>query len=403
VVPPTSFLNAYVGVTPDLAPIDWKNRMQTTTLANVHGDRSDSDVAGTRSGPTDRTLTVTASYALSDDGRKRSLLAGGDGRSRQHLTIAVPTSRLHLVTVDANGHARLKLHPRYELTGDHQVVRIETPPVFDAPPDLDTLLQQAARNHQLERTYEAQRHAARAARRQADHERRAQLADAFLADASQRAVPHPPPTPNRCFLVVNGARVLFDVRTDQGSARAVPPEAHRRLRADLRARAERGQQERAAQLAVHEQKKIAVAEWVDAYGTPDQRSRHAAGVLPIEEVVEAITDRVFSPLREWTPYTHDGARRLQARLRRMPSYADVAITDRELAVTSRFPSKASASQWARVTEAQQLVADALVALRTHTIAWTRDRHAPSVTVVGVLITKTEGPFTLRREYVVEES
>jgi hypothetical protein len=378
--------------------------MQTSTLVN--GARevlSNPDLGVARSTPNDRTLNVTATYALSDEGRKRSLLAGGNGRSLQQATIVVPIARLHLVTVDANGDARLKLRPRYELDGQHQVVRIDTPPVFDAPPDLDALLQQAARNHQLERSYEAQRHAARAARRQADQERRAQLADAFLADPSQRAVAHPPPTPNRCFLVVNGARILFDVRTDQGSARAVPPEAHRRLRADLRAKAERGQQERAAQLARHQEKQIAVAEWVDMYGTPEHRSRHAAGVLPIEEVIEAITDRVFSPLREWTPYTHDGAGRLQARLRRMPSYTDVVITDREVAVTSRFPSKASATQWARVTEAEHLIPRTVAALRVHTITWTRDRHAPAVTVVGLLITKTDGPFTLRREYIVEES
>jgi hypothetical protein len=391
-------------VTPDLVLTDWKDGMETSTLVNgVRDIPSNLDLGVARSTPNDRTLHVMAIYALSDEGRKRSLLAGGNGRSLQQATIVVPIGRLHLVTVDANGDARLKLRPRYELNGQHQVVRIDTPPVFDAPPDLDALLQQAARNHQLERSYEAQRHAARAARRQGDQDRRAQLADAFLADASQRAVPHPPPTPNRCFLVVNGARVLFDVRTDQGSARAVPPEAHRRLRADLRAKAERGQQERAAQLARHEEKKIAMAEWVDVSGTPEHRSRHAAGVLPIEEVVEAIADRVFSPLREWTRYTHDGAGRLQAQLRRIPSYADVVITDREVAVTSRFPSKASASQWARVMDAQHLIPGALVALRVHTIAWTRDRHAPAVTVVGLLITKTEGPFTLRREYVVEES
>src|SRR5438552_10001650 len=62
-----------------------------------------------------RTLAVTATYVLSEEGRKASLLAGGDGRTVQELTINVPTNRLHLVSVDASGVARLKLRPRFEM------------------------------------------------------------------------------------------------------------------------------------------------------------------------------------------------------------------------------------------------------------------------------------------------
>ena len=58
-----------------------------------------------------RALTVTATYLLSEDGRKASLLAGGDGRAVQQLSIQVPTSRLHLVSVDSEGVARLKGAP----------------------------------------------------------------------------------------------------------------------------------------------------------------------------------------------------------------------------------------------------------------------------------------------------
>src|SRR5207245_284554 len=116
----------------------------------------------------ERPLPVTVTYALSEDGRKRSLLAGGDGRALQQLTIHVPPARLHLVSVDADGVARLKLRPRYELDAENAVVRIDAPPTFDAPPDLDVLFQHAARNHQLARTYESQRHAARVQRRHAD-------------------------------------------------------------------------------------------------------------------------------------------------------------------------------------------------------------------------------------------
>ena len=50
-------------------------------------------------------LAVTATYHLSEEGRKASLLSGGNGRALQEVTIQVPANRLHLVAVDANGRA----------------------------------------------------------------------------------------------------------------------------------------------------------------------------------------------------------------------------------------------------------------------------------------------------------
>jgi len=87
----------------------------------------------------DKTLAVTATYRLSEDGRKASLLAGGDGRALQELTLQIPVNRLHLVSVDLEGVARLTLRPRYEMNGDNQVVRIDDMPTFDAPPALEDL------------------------------------------------------------------------------------------------------------------------------------------------------------------------------------------------------------------------------------------------------------------------
>src|SRR5262244_3565898 len=97
-----------------------------------------------------RSLTVTAVYHLSEEGRKASLLAGGDGHAVQRITIEVPQNRLHLDHVNGKGLARLKLRPRYELDAEQQVVCIDMPPVHDHPPTADELLREAARNHQLE-------------------------------------------------------------------------------------------------------------------------------------------------------------------------------------------------------------------------------------------------------------
>jgi hypothetical protein len=346
----------------------------------------------------DRMVTVTAMYQLSEEGRKLCLVAGGDGRAVQKVTMDIPAGRLHLVTVDAEGVARLKLRPRYHLDALQRVVRVDSPPIYDAPPTNDDLLKDAARNHQLERAYFAERTASRARRREASRELRDRLAQQFLNDRTQRALVHPVPTPDRCYLVAPQGRVRFDVNSDEGPARQVPPEAHRRFRADLRARAERRQQERAAQLAVFEEKKRVTAEWIATRGTPEQQARQAAGVLPIAEAVDLMTDETFRPLDRWPIYPLDGAERLQAHLRQFPQFAHATVTPRDLAITVADTPTASAAQWALVQELQKALPGATVTLRAHKLAWQRDAEAPTITVFGARVKYKLGPFTLCREY-----
>jgi hypothetical protein len=345
-----------------------------------------------------RTLAVTATYLLSEEGRKASLLAGGDGRAVQELTIQIPTNRLHLVSVDANGVARLKLRPRFETNGEQHVVRIDALPTYDAPPEIEDLFHEAARNHQLERAFEAERRTAKTKRREADRERRAQLATAFLSDPGQRALVHPPPSPKRCYLTTERGRVLFDINSDDPPARDVPLEAHRRFRADLRARREDNLRHRADQLALHEEKKRFIGEWIAAHGTPDQQGRQAAGVLPMEEAIEAITDQAFGALAERPRYCYDGVDRLQHYLRQVRQHSDVVITREDLVVTSVDAKEMTAGQWATAQDVQKLLPEATVTLRMHKLAWKRDAQAPTLTLYGVLVTSRVGPFTLRREY-----
>src|SRR4029450_5968094 len=135
-----------------------------------------------------RTLPVTADYRLSEAGRKASLLSGGNGHAEQRMKIAVPLTRLHLVHVDSNGVARLKLRPQFKLNTDQRIVKIKFAPVYDHPPTLDELFQDAARNHELERAYHAQRTTAQAAKREPRAEWRSELALEFLDDPNRRAV-----------------------------------------------------------------------------------------------------------------------------------------------------------------------------------------------------------------------
>ena len=157
-------------------------------------------------------------------------------------------------------------------------------------PTIGTPFRDAARNHELEHTYRAERTVSKDRRRESDRDRRSQVAQAFLADSSQRAMPHPRPSPTRCFLATAGGRVMFDTSTDVGVARDLPQEAYRRFQADFRARKERNLKRRAEHLALHDEKVRLIAEWASTRATEEQRSRYAAGVLPVEEAIDALTE-----------------------------------------------------------------------------------------------------------------
>jgi hypothetical protein len=314
------------------------------------------------------------------------------------VTLQVPANRLHLVSVDRQGVARLKLRPRYEPAAERGIVRIDAAPMYDGPPTVEDLYRAAAKNHELETAYYAQRTAERAKRRDSDRERREQLAETFLADREQRAIPHPPPSTKRCYLVTDQGRVLFDVATDEGIAKDVPAEAHRRFRADLRARQERNRQERTAQLALHEEKKRFIADWIAANGTEEQRARQAAGVLPMEEAIEAITGHVFAALAEQPQYERDGLGRLQAQLRRFSSTGSAPITSEDIVVRSEHAKTATAEQWSKVNTFRALLPGADVHLRVHRVSLKNSASIQPIVQHGVLVTMKHGPFTLRREY-----
>ena len=346
-------------------------------------------------------LTVTATYLLSEDGRKASLLDGGDGKAVQQLSLQVPANRLHLVSVDAHGVARLKLRPQYRLDGDNGIVRVDAAPTYDAPPNVEELFREAARNHQLERAYQAERQAAKTKRREADQERRVAVAKAFLGDPSQRALAHPTPTPKRCVVETERGRVFFDADNDTPPARDVPAEAHRRFRADLRAQRECNLKTRAEQLAQHEEKKRFAAEWIANHGTPEQQARQAAGVLPIEETIEAMTEYTFAALAARARYVADGAAQIQNGLNHLRPETEPLVSTADLIVTSNNAETMTASQWAVVNEIQAMLPDATVVLRRHTVSWKKDRTITVGPCFGVLVTRRCGPFTLRREFRCE--
>lgn len=374
--------------------------MDAATQPITH--RTPSTAEPLRAVPAGQTLSVAAVYNLSEAGRKASLLAGGDGKAVQRLSLQIPATRLHLVSVDTNGVARLKLHPRYERADEQEVVRRDGPPTYDVPPSVEDLFKEAARNHELEREYRSNRSRSRDRRRDADRDRRLKLAEEFLSESTQRAMVHPAPNPKRCFMATDGGRVMFDASTDVGPARDVPREAYRRFRADLRVRKERNLSLRTEQLALHEEKTRVIAAWVAERGSEDQRGRHAAGLLPVEEVIDALTDEAFAAVSDIPRYSRDGAVRLQEHLRTATGRSSVTVLPADLQVVGVDAPVASAAQWAVVQNLQSRLPDADVTLREHRLSWRRDPASPVFTVFGVLVTRQVGPFILRREFAVPE-
>jgi hypothetical protein len=374
--------------------------MEAATAFPPRQSASFQESAGSVSRDSNRALTATATYLLSEDGRKASLLAGGDGRAVQQHTIQVPATRMHLVHVDADGTARLKLRPRYQLTDAGAVTRTDEPPTYDAPPDLDELFREAARNHELGSAFQTARRASRTQRRETERERRARLAQAFLSDPMQRAMAHPSPTETHCYLLTDRGRERFDARSPEVPARLVPAEAFRRFTNDLRERRDRNRVTRTVQLQEHDAKLRFATDWIGTHGTPEQQARHAAGLLSLRDVITVITDQAFAALDDRPRYVPITTAHLQAHLRQFPEYADLALDNADVRIVSRDAIAATAAQWALLKAFREQVPSATVVLRHHAVAWKRRTDAPVLTSLGVLVTTALGPFVLRREYAV---
>ncbi len=351
-----------------------------------------------------RALPVIATYHLSEEGRKASLLAGGDGRAVQELKVQVPTNRFHLVTVDTDGQARLKLRPQYSINQNQQVVRSDALPIFDDVPTAEDLLKQAARNHQLEGAFRAEQAERQRKRKESGFEAHQKLAEQFLADPALRAIEHPRPTARKCYLTTkSGRKVLFDAKRDLGLARQVPPEACRRFDHDYEARREKNSEKRSRELALHDERDRFVVEWVAQHATSEQRDRYDRGVLPVSEVVNCVADATFAVAGDKPVYVRNGVDQFQAHIRRFPQYATTVVTKDGLVIDSANAESASESQWALVRELQALLPDAKMTLRRQRLSWRLDPNAPAFTVFFVLVTQQIGPFLVRREFLAPNS
>jgi len=316
--------------------------------------------------------------------------------------VEVPGNRLHLVSVNGHGIARLKLRPRYELDAEHQVICIDMAPIYDHPPTIDELLRQAARNHQLERAYHAKRTNTRDQHSDTDRVRRTEIALAFLADKSQRALVHPSPTPQRCYLATRYGHLRFDRVVDTGPARDVPKEALRRFRADVKANRERRARERAEHVRLRDERWTTMIAWIDEHGTPDQKARLSARLLPPFEIKEAMADGAFRALSHLPRYTHDGPERLRAHVEQWLGRKRQHVSQRDYVVFGHQVRTITDRQWALLQEIKGGVPEAHVALHLREFVWRRDPGVPRISQLTAVVTRKVGAVVLRREYLVSD-
>lgn len=350
-----------------------------------------------------RTLKVRAEYRLNQAGRKDSLLKGGNGQARQRVLVTLPSTRLHLVHVGKSGAARLKLRPQFKLSAEQRIVIIQGPPTYDHVPALDELLQDAARNHELERAFFGQKTTSRVVRQEAFAQFLEQTARDFLADPLRRAVAHPAPSPKMCQLVTDRGPIYFFANSGSSIVRQVPLEAHRRFHNDIRIRHGQADIQRERDKTVDGERRQMMAEWIAANGTAEQRARFAAGAMPRSEWIAAVTDLAFAALDCLPNYDADGAKTLQAFLRQLPAYASAVVTYIDYRVVTKVLTTATPIQWAWMQWVRGQVPGANAHLRERELIWNGDAQAPRHRTPTLLVTTKVGALNIRREFSMPEA
>ena len=235
---------------------------------------------------------IKISYALSEVGRRASLLAGGDGRRDQSVSVEATSELLALASVAADGTASVYL------AGQHDA------PIAD--PATEVLRQSAEEA--------AQRASAEAARRTKaahDLDRARQNIARYLADEDDI----------RCDAYSDG-EVLLDgqwlhsagVPADE--IMVVRETCQRRNVEDARRRSAREAEDARRRSAREAEITASRLAWLQDHGAPDHvLGRSAAGVLPAGELTTLVTDALLpetiGDVHKYAPppaseITHDG-------------------------------------------------------------------------------------------------
>jgi hypothetical protein len=189
---------------------------------------------------------------------------------------------------------------------------------------------------------------------------------------------------------------------DSGPARDVPKEALRRFRADVKANRERRARERAEHVRLRDERWTTMIAWIDEHGTPDQKSRFVARLLPPAEIKEAMTDDAFRALSHLIRYTHDGPERLRAHVEQWLGRTRQDVSERDYVVFGHQVRTITDRQWAVLHELKGAVPDAHVGLHLREFVWRRDPGVPRISQLTAVVTRKIGAVVLRREYLVSD-
>jgi len=148
----------------------------------------------------------------------------------------------------------------------------------------------------------------------------------------------------------------------------------------------------AAADASHLRKQAQIQAWVAEHGSPSQRERLAAGLLPGDEIVNAMRDAALESLSEFPLY--------------VPlSVQDIDHDENCCAESAVFEScaapDASALEFEALKRLRALIPDANVGLRRHT--GTCNHCDATAARTGLLVVVVVGEFEFRREYAVPVS
>ena len=143
--------------------------------------------------------------------------------------------------------------------------------------------------------------------------------------------------------------------------------------------------------------------WQGTHGTPDQRERFTAGMLPRSEWLAAVADSTFATLTPLSLYDSDGASCLQGFLRQLPAYVSVVVTKATYRVITRVLPTATQGQWEWLQWIRRAIPHANVHLRERELVWTGDARVPRHRTTTILVTTKVDALTLRREFVMPDS
>jgi hypothetical protein len=142
--------------------------------------------------------------------------------------------------------------------------------------------------------------------------------------------------------------------------------------------------------------------WIDEHGTPDQKTRLTARLLPQSEIKEAMADEAFHSLAHLYRYMHDGQERLQAHVEQWLGRRRQHVSESDYVVFGHEVRTITDRQWVLLHGIKAAVPDAHVSLHLREFIWRRDPGVPRISQLTAVVTRKIGAVVVRREYLVSD-